>query len=173
MWWVTSMPNNSREPGVLTSRSDRKIFTFPIKFVSLAHISYHPWHGKECQSKASDTQSCCSRHCAGRKEMTNPNKPSRAISWQNNRQRATIISPGDLYTNLQSTLWGCKLGKGVCHSWEWQSLSLFTREWMHSTVLKAGKMCFTAGTVCGIVQPSQISCWQIHHNNHSHKSKLQ
>lgn len=53
---------------------------------------------------------------------------------------------GDLCTNLQSTLWGCKLGKGVCHSWEWHSLSLFTREWMHSTVLTGVKMCFTAGT---------------------------
>lgn len=52
---------------------------------------------------------------------------------------------GDLCTNLQSTLCGCKLAKGVCHSWEWHSLSWLTCEWQQSTVLP-GEMCPTAGT---------------------------
>lgn len=42
--------------------------------------------------------------CADRNEMTNPNEPSRAISWQSKRERATRISPRGGYVKVRRPL---------------------------------------------------------------------
>lgn len=86
-----------------------KSLHFFARTVSLWCVLHHSWHGKAASTKPV-TQTCWSLQwmLCREDEMTNPNEPSRAISWQGKRQgqpasaQRAMWKLGDLCTTCKA-----------------------------------------------------------------------